>query len=200
MTPAKVPPEWMTSPREDGFAEHVAAVEPDIVIEHTRFCEAFPANPEHTGTDKDYLQILISAAFPRDATDLVEWRSYLEEYPVNALTDEQVGMAQNPDVQVRAHFLRHAMTRLLQLVQAPEALIADLQTILDCHKPRAADLRAEAQAEWCQNPETNARAIARNQARNHGQLYKDMAAGLLVQPSTNYQPTPRGKAKRRATR
>lgn len=182
--------------RDDGFAEYLAAVEPTIVIEHTRYCEEFQHNPPYDSTDEDYLHILISSAFPRDAANLKDWRDYLQSYPLQALTAEQIGTAQNPSVQVRAHFLRHALTRLLQLVNAPEVIITDLQMILDCHKPRAADLRAEAQAEWCADSEANLRAIARKQLRDHGQLYKDRDAGLLVKPSFDYEHTPMAKKKK----
>lgn len=187
------PPVWMDETRDDGFAEYVAAVEPEIAIEHVRYVREFPYNPEYAGTDKDYLHILISAAFPRDSANLNEWRGFLDSYPSQALTADQNETKQNPDVQVRAHYLRHALTRLLQLVQAPEVMISDLQFILDCHKPRAADVLARAQEELCRTPQAGAREIARKlpkrktklgqeKTRDHSEISSNLKGGRLVRP------------------
>lgn len=179
----------------DGFAEHLAAVEPDIVVEWTRFVEAYPptSNMDPDEDDGAHLYKLIQAAFFRDVRTIHEWKDQADTYPLKALTKEQVGSAQNPDVQVRAHYLKSALTRLLTMVGAPEAMMADMQSILDEHAPRSADLRADAQAKWSKDPETNLRQIARKQARNHGQLYKDRDAGLLIKPSIGFKPTLKAK-------
>ena len=183
----------MGDKRDDGFAEYVAAVEPEIAIEHVRYGKEFPHNPEYAGTDKDYLQILISAAFPRDAANLNEWRGFLDSYPTQVLTAEQIETDQNPNVQVRAHYLRHALTRLMQLVKAPDVMISDLQSILDSHKPRAADLLAQAQEELCRTPRASAREIARKlpkretkfgqeKTRDHSEISSNLKSGRLVRP------------------
>jgi hypothetical protein len=142
----------------------------------------------------------IQSTFFRHVRTVLEWKEQANSYPSAKLTEEQVGTARNPDVPVRAHYLKFALTRLLNIVGAPEAMVADLRSILDKHAPRSAELRAEAQVEWCKDPETNLRAIARKQKRNHSQLYKDRNAGLLARPSIDYQPTPKSKKKAKSTK
>lgn len=187
----------MSAKADDGFAEYLAAVEPDIVVEWTRFVEAYRPTPNLDPDEDDgaYLYKLIQASFFRYVRTVSDWKEQANGYPQTALSQEDLKRTYNDDVRVRAHYLKAALARLLTIVGAPEAMIADLQSILDEHAPRSADLRAEAQLEWCKDPETNVRAIARKQQRDHRQLYKDRNAGLLAKPSIDYAPTLKAQKK-----
>lgn len=183
-------PEWMPDDADDGFAEYLAAVEPDIVAEWTRFVEAYPprAGVDPDADDSAHLFKLIQASFFRQVETIPDWKDHASGYPLEALSEEELKRTYNDAVRVRGHYLKAALTRLLTIVGAPEAMILDLQAILDEKAPRSADLRAEAQLEWSKSPQTSLRAIASKQKRNHGQLYKDKKAGLLFKPSAVFAP------------
>ena len=187
----------MQGKRNDGFAEHLAAVEPRIIETIAEFGGKFPDNsqldPEHN--DTAHLYKLIMASYFHDSRSLHEWKETANSYPRDALTAEQIGTGQNPDVQMRAHFLKLGITRLLELIAAPPTMVEDARAILDLHTPAGAEVRAAAQAEWCKDPKTNLRAIARKLGCDYRQLYKDRDRGLLTQPSVDNFPTPRTRNK-----
>lgn len=191
---ALTPPEWMKG--EDGFAEYLALVEPEIAIELARYREAFPYGPkpgvDPEADDNAYLYLLVMAAFLKDAQSVPEWTSYVGEYPSTELTVKQLELPDSPRVKVRAHYLKHALPRLLSLIGAPPAMVADVVSILDLNRPRGADVRAAAQEELCRNPGASAREIARKltEARpedakevDHAQISKDLKRGSLVRPA-----------------
>jgi hypothetical protein len=186
-------PEWMKG--DDGFAEYLALVEPEIAVELARYREAFPYHPKSCVDpveDNDaYLYLLITAAFLKDANTVNEWAGYVGDYHSAALTLEQMELPDSPRVKVRAHYLKHALSRLLGIIGAPPAMVADVVSILDLHRPRGADVRAAAQEELCRNPGASAREVAKNltEARpkgakkvDHAQISKDLKGGSLVRP------------------
>ncbi len=190
---ASTPPQRMEG--DHGFAKYLAQIEPEIAIELARYQEAFPYTPkpgvDPAEDDGAYLYLLITAVFLSDARSTHEWADYVSDYPSTALTSEALENPLNPHVKVRAHYLKHAFSRLLDLVGAPPAMVADAVSILDLHKPGAADVRAAAQAELCKNPGASARNIAKKLTEtrpkgakkvDHSQISKDLKHGALVRP------------------
>jgi hypothetical protein len=79
----KKPPEWMQSEKGDGLAEYLAAVEPDILVEWTRFAEAYPNKSDLDPEEDDgaHLFKLIQSTFFRHVRTVLEWKEQANSYP-----------------------------------------------------------------------------------------------------------------------
>jgi hypothetical protein len=213
------PPEWMAKYR-DGFSEALAFYEPDILVEFARYSGAFPYEPQRDAngniidpeTDgKAYLYLLIQSIFFKDARSVDEWLQYASTYPSETLTSTQLGIRENAAVKVRAHFLKEALRKLLGLLGAPAAMTCDLEAILDLHRPRSADKKAEAQRHLAENPTISARSVAKKLPKHrnkdgkmvnadHSEISGGLKDGSLVRPSADYLATPESKVGARQQR
>ena len=196
------PPAWMIG-IDDGLKEFLASHEPDISIAMAKYAKTYPYSMrtdamgkiiDPDDDEKAYLHLLIQATFFKDVYSVDEWHQYASSYPTTALTEDQATSSASSMVKVRAHFLKEALSRLLNLLGAPAAMIDDLQSILGLHQPRSAEVRGEAQRALIADPTASARAIAKKLRKrknkfgeyrdaDHAQISNDLKNGLLARPS-----------------
>ncbi|MET0370701.1 MAG: hypothetical protein ABW039_04900 [Sphingobium sp.] len=195
--------EWNSDARNT--AGRIAFDEPKLAIAYATFRKTFPyvqrkgkdgKSLDPSEDDQAYLYLLLQATLVENAQNLYEWLQYVEEYPQATLSGEQVKLSTSPRVQSRAYYLANALTSLMTITNAPSAMIADLQSILGLHKPRAAKIRAAAQRALIDDPKASARKIARGlekdpkkhgKDRDHTQISDDLKKGRLVRPEPPFK-------------
>ncbi|MVZ97934.1 hypothetical protein EUU23_09465 [Sphingorhabdus sp. IMCC26285] len=136
--------------------------EPADAVERARYIGSFPHQSPHgirkkgakwtTYSDRQYevedrarTYMLVHARNVRDSERMEDWLEYTSAYPKIALTEEEMRQKGNPDVLVRAHYVFEAVSRLLELANAPESLKVDFELLVKKRRPKSVPKRAKAQ-------------------------------------------------------
>lgn len=117
---------------------------------------------------------------PTAMANLAEWCFEVKgTYPEEALSVTAKTNTANPDVPPRAAYLYEALRQLLLLVDAPEAMVRDLRTLLGVGNAHAATKRADVQAAMIAHPDWSETKLAKECAFNQTRMVKEIEAGKL---------------------
>lgn len=165
----------------------LAQADHDIAIAFAQFCKRFPTvatTAADSGSDENALLylVMISSGFPA-CKDFGEWSHYADDYKVAPLPKDVSIKKSSPVVAARAIYLRAAITRLLEIVEAPPFMIEDVKTLLAPLCPKGAVQRAKAQGAILENPNAGVRGAATTTKTSAGQISNDRQAGTLITPT-----------------
>lgn len=148
---------------------------PEHFVERARFFG-------HYADDPARLSLLILADGFREAATIEDWQTVSQPYPTSPLEADELTRYENEDVPVRAHYLRKALTRLLKIVEAPEAMIADVDRFLGDIRPPTAEKYARAQDELLKDEAASITEISRRSGLNRSTIHELLSKGVLVRP------------------
>lgn len=116
----------------------------------------------------------------RAMVSLAQWGFEVKNtYPEEALMITDKTNTANPDVPPRAAYLYEVLRQLLLLVDAPDAMISDLKTLLGVGSAHAAAKRAEVQASMIEHPDWSETKIAKECSFDQTRMVKEIEAGKL---------------------
>jgi len=183
-------PDWI-SKNEDG-KDSVRCAEPELTAQLARYAcmtgyrfqseSEFPIRNSN-GAVENRAMLVATGTHIRDARTLSDWVSFSEAYPEKAMDPSEFGEHDNPNADVRAFCLQQAVTRLLEIVDAPATMAADLKTLLDRYVPKGAESRGRVQRAILEDPGASLQQIAVRAEASAGQISKDGKAGLLFWPA-----------------
>lgn len=111
-----------------------------------------------------------------------EWQELIANYPVDPIISDDMTRNDNEDVPVRALLLQKALRRLLEIVEAPETMVADVDRYFACFVPSGASKYADAQKEMITHPGAGDSEISKLSGLNRSTIHKLKKAGVLIQP------------------
>ncbi len=138
-----------------------AATPPDFMVEDAekngprRLAERMRQDPEfyinaamyaaNNISTSERLLLLTEALTLKKISKLGEWQFEVEIYPETPMASEDLNRTRNGEMPFRAFYLLEALTKLLSLVGAPEAMRSDLCLFMRSKLPYTAMRRAEFQ-------------------------------------------------------
>lgn len=162
-------------PRDEyGLSDYIRE-HPQRYIDRARFYG-------HYRNDPDRLRVLIDADELKTARCLEEWQFLTENYPSFTIEADALTKEDNEDVPVRAHYLRNAVGRLLEVVNAPSNMIADVDRFFAEFRPRQAKLYGDAQAALLRDEAASITEVAKSSGLDRSTIHKLLKAGVLVRP------------------
>jgi len=148
---------------------------PEHFVERARFFG-------HYADDGPRLALLMLADGFREAGSIEDWHTVSQPYPTSPLVADELTKYENEDVPVRAHYLRKALTQLLTIVEAPQAMIADVDRFLGDIRPPSAEKYARAQDELLKDETASITEISRRSGLNRSTIHELLSKGVLVRP------------------
>lgn len=127
-----------------------------------------------------------------DARTISDWREYSEQYPEEPMSLEDFLESGNPNADVRALALQKFIGRLLEIIEAPPAMAADLETLLYRYVPRGAECRERVQRAIFDDRSASLQQIAKRAKTSAAQVSKDGTNGLLFWPADPVGSDPSG--------
>jgi hypothetical protein len=132
--------------------------------------------------DPARMAVLLNAGRYDDVISLEDWHFETELYPEVSLEADRLTRFDNPDIPVRAYYLARALERLLDLVEAPEAMISDLKRLLWGFEPKGAQKYSDAQRALIENPGLSITAISKLSGLDRSTVHALLKRGILVKP------------------
>lgn len=165
-------PSFMKKEAERRLA-HQMRTNPDFYIKAAMYA----ANDVSTA---DRLLLLEEALRLKDIGVLSQWKSEMAIYPEIPLGDADMARTRNPDMPFRAFYLLEAVAKLLEIVDAPEAMTSDLRLFMKARLPYTAVKRAKIQKAIIDNPGWSKTKIAEEFKYDLSRMGDEVDKGQLV--------------------
>ena len=133
--------------------------------------------------DEDRLEYLINARWPLGALNISKWNKILSVYyPPHPLLKGETHHSPTDDAKVKAHCLKHALTRLFELVDVPKIIVSDLMILLDGYGIKELKAYSRAQHELLVDETTTYREIAGKAGIDQSEISQAVKSGHLIDP------------------
>jgi hypothetical protein len=166
-----IPPRGEPYGREDFIRDN-----PELFIERARFFGHYSNDPVRFG-------LLLHTDMFREAFYLDDWKLIAEKYPPFPLEADDLTRNDNADIPVRAHYLRKALTQLLQIIGAPGVMIEDVDRFFSGFRPGHADKYADAQQVLLENETAGVTEISKRSGLDRSTIHKLLKLGILIRPT-----------------
>jgi hypothetical protein len=175
---SKKMPEWMAG-EAISHLEKSMRENPQLWIEAARY-GSMNGGPGW----ENRMAIVISACDMAKVKSMPEWLHEVGAYSPRCDGEEGRTRRQYYDRPARALFVQVAISKLLKLVKAPEAIIEDLEFFLRSSQPKFSDKRAKIQAVLIEEPELwdYPSKLAKKAKCDHKLVERYLAEGSLQKP------------------
>ena len=168
------PPEWM----EIDPDRHID----DEAVEYLSERAAYIGSCSRP-RDQNRLDWLINSHWPLGAVSVGHWKELLSVYyPFHPLAPDETQHTPSEDAKAKAHCLKQALTRLLELTGAPAVIIYDMQILLSGYPLKKLPSYSQAQRELLLDKNAPYRRIARKTGIDQSEITEAVNAGHLIDP------------------
>lgn len=133
--------------------------------------------------DQSRLDWLINSRWTLGAESIAQWNELLSVYyPTHPLEPDETHHTPSDDAKAKAHCLKHALTRLLELVGAPAVVVSDLQCLLSGYPIKEQKAYSQTQRELLLDATVSYRRIEEKTGVDQSDITQAVKAGHLIDP------------------